>query len=79
MVLAMVLKTFNVDAEVHSRFSAFCKDRGMSMSKQIQMFMQSVVAEEPEVREEYRKKLERIKKGKFFRVDNFAERYGLEG
>lgn len=75
----MVLKTFNVDADVHNRFSAFCKDHGMSMSRQIQMFMQSMVAQEPEVREEYRKKLDRIKKGKFIRVDNFAERYRLEG
>jgi antitoxin component of RelBE/YafQ-DinJ toxin-antitoxin module len=74
----MVLKTFNIDATTHAQFAAFCRAHGMSMSKQIQMFMQSVISDEPNVKEAYQKKLERIKKGKFFRVENFAARYGLE-
>ncbi|MFH1174426.1 MAG: hypothetical protein V1725_04790 [archaeon] len=73
----MVIKTFNVDETTFQQFSRFCKDRGMSMSKQVQMFMESVVTEEPKVREEYLKKLEQIKKGKFIRVKSFAERYEL--
>jgi hypothetical protein len=47
------------------------------MSKQVELFMESMVEEEPDAKQEYLKKLERIRKGKFIRVDNFAERYGL--
>jgi len=39
--------------------------------------MESVVEEDPKVKAEYLKKLDRIRKGKFIRVNNFAERYGL--
>lgn len=74
----MVLKTFNVEEETYNRFSRFCKDYGISMSKQVEFFMKSVVEEEPEAKKEYLDKLERIRKGKFIRVDNFAKRYGLE-
>ena len=35
----MALKTFNLDEEVYRRYSAHCKRRGMSMSKQIEFFM----------------------------------------
>lgn len=73
----MVIKTFNVEETVYERFLQFCKDNGISMSKQIEMFMKSRVEEKEEVREEYLQKLEEIRKGKFIRVDNFAERYGL--
>ena len=74
----MVLKTFNVGEDVYKSFSSFCKEHGISMSKQIDNFMHSMIAKEPEVREEYLKKLERIMKGKFIRVDNFAKEFGLE-
>ena len=47
------------------------------MSKQIELFMRSIIEEEPEVKQEYLKKLKRIRKGKFIRVKNFTERYGL--
>lgn len=73
----MVLKTFNVQEDVYKKFSSFCKGHGISMSKQIELFMESMIEEEPEVRKEYLEKLERIRKGKFIRVKNFAERYGL--
>jgi antitoxin component of RelBE/YafQ-DinJ toxin-antitoxin module len=36
----MVLKTFNVDEDTYKQFSELCKSCGMSMSKQIQMFME---------------------------------------
>jgi hypothetical protein len=39
--------------------------------------MKSRVEDKEEVREEYLQKLEEIRRGKFIRVDNFAERYGL--
>ena len=69
----MVLKTFNLDEETYKKFSEFCKENGFSMSKQVNFFIESQMAEEPEVREEYLKKLERIRKGKFIRVENLNE------
>lgn len=48
------------------------------MSKQVEFFMRSMVEKEPELREEYVKKIERIRKGRFIRVENFAEKYGLK-
>jgi len=73
----MVLKTFNVQAEVYDKFSCFCKEHGISMSKQVEFFMESMVEEEPEAKEEYLRKLDRIRKLKFIPVKNFAERYVL--
>jgi hypothetical protein len=73
----MALKTFNVEEAVYKRFSDFCSGHGVSMSKQVELFMESMVEEEPEAKKEYLEKLERIRKGKFVRVDNFARRYGL--
>jgi len=73
----MVLKTFNVEESVYKKFSELCKGNGMSMSKQVEFFMRSMVEEEPEAKQEYLQKLERIRKGKFIRVDNFGKRYGL--
>ena len=73
----MVIKTFNVNGDVYLKFSTFCKEHGISMSKQIQIFMESQVEDEPETKKEYLEKLERIRKGKFIKVKSFAERYGL--
>lgn len=74
----MVLKTFNVDEGTYSKFSHFCKSHGISMSKQVQIFMEAQVAKEPRVKQKYLEKLEKIRKGKFIHVENLAERYGLE-
>ena len=74
----MVLKTFNVQEETYNKFSRFCKDYGISMSKQVEIFMRSQIEEEPKAKKKYLKKLEKIRKGKFIRVNNFAKRYGLE-
>lgn len=73
----MALKTFNVQEEVYSKFSNFCKGHGVSMSKQVEMFMESMIEEEPEAKQEYLEKLERIRKGKFARVKSIADRYRL--
>lgn len=73
----MVLKTFNVEEEVYSKFSKFCKEYGISMSRQIQLFMESMIEQEPEAKRKYLEKLNRIRNGKFIKVNNFAERYGL--
>ncbi len=69
----MVLKTFNLDEETYKKFSKFCKENGLSMSKQVNFFIEAQMTEEPEVREEYLKKLDRIRKGKFIRVENLNE------
>jgi hypothetical protein len=74
----MVLKTFNVSEDIYKRFSELCKGNGISMSKQIDFFMRSVVEEDPEAKKEYLKKLDKIREGKFIRVDDFAKRYGLK-
>ena len=73
----MVLKTFNVQEETYKKFSGFCKGHGVSMSKQVELFMESMVEEEPEAKQEYLEKLERIRKGKFIRVKSIADMYGL--
>ena len=73
----MVLKTFNLDDETYRKFSEYCRENGISMSKQVDLFIKAQLEEEPKVREEYLKKLEGIRKGKFIRVVNFAKRYGL--
>ncbi|MBM3309043.1 MAG: hypothetical protein FJY77_02210 [Candidatus Altiarchaeales archaeon] len=74
----MVLKTFNVQEDIYSNFSRFCREHGLSMSKQISFFMEYMVGKEPQARKEYLEKLERIRKGKFIPVANFADRYRLQ-
>ncbi|MCX6746643.1 MAG: hypothetical protein NTU63_00740 [Candidatus Pacearchaeota archaeon] len=69
----MVLKTFNLDEETYRKFSEFCKENGFSMSKQVNFFIQSQMADKKEVREEYLKKLDRISKGKFIKFSSMEE------
>ncbi len=73
----MALKTFNVEEAVYNKFRDLCKGNGLSMSKQVEFFMRSMVEEEPTAKAEYIAKLDRIRKGNFIKVDNFAKRYGL--
>ena len=70
----MALKTFNVDETVYKKFSRTCKENGLSMSKQVDWFMRSMVCE-PKVRKEYLEKLEKLRKGPFVRVKTFSELY----
>jgi len=65
----MVLKTFNIDKETYQKFSNICKSNGISMSKQIEVFIKSQLEEKPKVREKYLKRLEGIRKGNFIEVD----------
>ena len=72
----MVIKTFNVSEDIYVKFSEYCKELGLSMSKQVDMFMRSQVEDEPEVRKEYLEKLEKIRKGKFVKVKgSLMDRY----
>jgi len=73
----MALKTFNISQAIYEKYSSFCKRFGISMSKQIELFMASQVEKNREVRAEYLERLERIRKGKFISVKSFSERYGL--
>tara|TARA_Y100000310_G_C20483106_1_gene715635 strand:- start:441 stop:644 length:204 start_codon:yes stop_codon:yes gene_type:complete len=64
----MVLKTFNLENETYQRFSEFCKENGLSMSKQVDIFIKAQLEESPKVREEYLRKLEAIRRGRFIKV-----------
>ena len=69
----MVLKTFNLDDETYRMFSEFCKEHGISMSKQINIFIKAQIEEEPKIREKYLKKLDSIRKGRFINVGKFED------
>ncbi len=74
----MVLKTFNLDEGTYQKFADFCKQNGISMSKQIDIFIKAQLEEKPRVRAEYLQRLENIRKGKFIKVggiENFKKRY----
>jgi len=73
----MVIKTFNVDSDTYKKFSEYCKSSGISMSKQINNFMKTFTEDEPEVREEYLEKLERLRKGKYIKVDNLEKHFNV--
>lgn len=73
----MALKTFNIEEDVYNKFSAICKRLGVSMSKQVELFMRAQVEEDPEARADYLERLDTIRKGKFIRVSSFKERYKL--
>jgi len=70
----MVLKTFNVEEKTYKKFSKYCKENGFSMSKQVQIFMQVQIEEEPKVRDSYIRKIERLSKhGEFIKFKNIDE------
>jgi hypothetical protein len=72
----MALKTFNITEDVYAQFSKKCKENGISMSKQVEFFMRSMVEEEPKLRKDYIERIERARKGPFIHVKSFSERYG---
>ena len=41
----MAIKTFNIDEQTYAKFLAFCRDKGVSMSKQLEMFMKIQIKE----------------------------------
>lgn len=74
----MVLKTFNLDEDIHRKFSEFCRENGISMSKQINIFIKAQIEEKPKIREEYLQRLDLIRKGKFIKIgaiEGFNKRY----
>lgn len=74
----MAIKAFNIDEDVYKKFAVFCKENGLSMSKQVNIFIQAQIETQPKIREEYLQKLDMIRKGRFIKVgtiDNFKKRY----
>jgi len=74
----MVIKTFNLEEDVYNKFADFCKEHGFSMSKQVNIFIKAQIETAPKVREEYLKKLEAIRKGRFIKIgsiDDFKKKY----
>ena len=74
----MVLKTFNLEEQTYKKFSDFCRQNGISMSKQIDIFIKAQIEEKPKVRAEYLQRLDSIRKGKFIKVgsiNDFEKRY----
>jgi hypothetical protein len=70
----MVLKTFNLNEEVYRKFSEYCREHGISMSRQVNLFIEMQLEEESNVKKEYIKKLNRISsKGKFIEVKDIDE------
>ena len=57
----MVLKTFNLDEEVYKKFSEFCKENGISMSKQVNLFIQVQMAVKPADRDKLLDKLKKMR------------------
>ena len=77
----MAIKTFNVQQDTYEKFSGFCKENGISMSKQVEFFMESFIEEDPEARKEYLEKIDRIRKTKSIRIGSmkdFRKRYNVE-
>lgn len=74
----MVIKTFNVEENTYNKFAEFCREHGLSMSKQIDIFIKSQIETKPQIRGEYLKKLDAIRKGRFVKVgtaEDFNKRY----
>ena len=74
----MVLKTFNLEEQTYQKFSDFCKNNGISMSKQIDIFIKAQIEEKPKIRAEYLQRLDNIRKGNFIKIGSitdFKKRY----
>jgi len=69
----MTLKTFNVQEEIYQKFSKFCKSRGISMSKQVELFMESQMEPEKDIKGSYHKKLNKIREGKYHKFNTVAQ------
>ncbi len=52
------------------------KDKGEAIDFVVNKYIED--EDEPELRPEFIEKLNKIRKGKFIRVDDFAKRYGLK-
>jgi len=69
----MVIKTFNVEEQSYKKFADFCKEHGLSMSNQINVFIKAQIETQPKIREEYLRKLEAIRKGRFIKYSSVED------
>lgn len=75
-MIKLVIKTFNVDLNVYNEFNNYCKELGISMSRQVNLFMKSQIETEPMIRKTYLKKIEKLQKGKFMTIKgDLMDRY----
>ena len=58
----MALKTFNIDEIVYKNYSKHCKNRGISMSKQIENFLKEEVGKITSLPNNKNKKFQKIEK-----------------
>ncbi len=68
----MGIKTFNIDEEIYNEYRKLCKANGLSMSKQIEIFLASQVAKGKQ-RRKLKDQLEGTKKGEFSKEDLIEE------
>jgi len=71
----MVIKSFNVEEKTYKEFSEYCKSFGLSMSKQINLFMKNQLEDEPELKKSYIRRIEKARKGPFIRVEGTLRDY----
>ena len=70
----MAIKTFSIDDKIYKKYSKFCKENGINMSKQIEFFISSQLAENSKNRNKYLDKIKAVRKGKFV-DENFIQEF----
>lgn len=73
----MSVKSFSISDDIYEKYSSECKRLGLNMSKQIENFMKFQPEEEFVVREEYTKKIRKIRKEKFIPVEDFDKQFDI--
>ncbi|MFA5797469.1 MAG: DUF2683 family protein [Candidatus Woesearchaeota archaeon] len=78
MVQALVVLDENTNRVLNTVKATYAlKDKGEAIAFVVNHYIEEV--NEPKLRPEYIKKIEKIRKeGKFTRIDNFAEYFGLD-
>ena len=69
--------SLNISNKLYHKFEIFCEKIGTTPDEEIETFILSVLDDDNEITEEYKEKLDAIRKGNFFKVNNFAEHFGL--
>ncbi|KYC53699.1 MAG: hypothetical protein AMQ74_00318 [Candidatus Methanofastidiosum methylothiophilum] len=69
--------SLNINNKLFHKFEIFCEEHGTTADDEIESFIRSILDDDVEITEEYQRKLDTIRKGKFIRVNNFAEFFGL--
>ncbi len=67
----------NINNKLFHKFEVFCEEHGTTPDSEIETFILSILEDDEEITEEYKAKLEGIRKGKFLKISSFAEQFGL--